>query len=62
MLSGFGAQLSAQFAPLLAAVKTAGAQIARNAFAPLREAAEKIEKKERPEPAENRPEDDSLCL
>ena len=44
MISGFGAQLSAQFAPLLAAVKTAGAQIARNDCTPLREAAEKIEK------------------
>ena len=43
-IEGFGAKLSARFAPMVTAVQTASAQIARNDCTPLRDAAEKIEK------------------
>lgn len=43
-ITGAGAQLSAQFGPMLAVLQSAAAKIARNDCTPLREAAEKIEK------------------
>jgi len=44
LINGIGARLSAQFAPLVATIQTAAAQIARNDCTPLRDAADKIEK------------------